>query len=596
MKQVQQKFLSIYKNIREWLPEHKIAGSIITVVIIGAGWFLYGKIFPTPTTTSYVVSNAATSTIVVSVDGTGQVSASNQLSLSPQASGRVIYIGVKDGQLVSRGALIVEVDPTDAQKKVRDAQAQLQSAQLSMAKLKEPATDLELAQTQNALANAKASLSTAYSNSASDLANTFLDLPSIITGIQDIELGTATNRSQQWNIDWYKNAADKYDTRADALRDDAYKAYTDAKASYDATFLDYKNVNLSTADAATIEKLLTEVYKTVQVTNNAVKAANSLIQFYADQLTANNLSMPTIATTHISSLASYTSKLSSHASSLFSDTSTIQSNKQSITEKTYSLQELQAGANTLDIQSSQLSLQNAQNALQDAKENLANYFVYAPFDGTVGLSVTPYQQVGSGTSVATLVTHDQLATITLNEVDAATIKVGQKATLAFDALPDLTIAGTVASISPVGTVSQGVVSYVVKIGFATQDARIKPGMSVSANINTNIKTDVVAVPGSAVHTVSDGSLYVLMFNPPLVSPTGGSTTNGGIASTLTPQEVPVTTGISNTSLTEITSGINAGDQVVVRSITSTTNTTKTAATAATTRTSGGIGGSHGMGL
>ena len=64
--------------------------------------------------------------------------------------------------------------------------------------------------------------------------------------------------------------------------------------------------------------------------------------------------------------------------------------------------------------------------------------------------------------------------------DFLTIKVGDKATLTFDAVTDLSISGQVAEIDTVGTVSQGVVSYALKIAFDTQDTRVKPGMTVSA--------------------------------------------------------------------------------------------------------------------
>ena len=162
----------------------------------------------------------------------------------------------------------------------------------------------------------------------------------------------------------------------------------------------------------------------------------------------------------------------------------------------------------------------------------------------------------------------------------------------FNLVPDLTIAGSVASIAPVGTVSQGVVSYVVKISFATQDTRIKPGMSVSAQINTQVKTDALAIPNSAVHTSANGGSYVLAFDPPLVA-SSTAVANKGIPSTLTPQQTPVTVGINNTTMTEVTSGISAGQQVVVRSITSSATVTKSAAVTATSRTGGGSFGGPG---
>ncbi|HEX8993669.1 MAG TPA: efflux RND transporter periplasmic adaptor subunit [Candidatus Paceibacterota bacterium] len=560
--------IGVWGRARAFVIAHKVVSGIAAVIIVIGGWTAYNKATSTSGEPRYVLANAQVGTLITSVTGTGQVSASNELSLSPQASGQIVYIGVQDGQRVSKGALIAEVDPTDAQKKVRDAEASLQSAQIALQKLQAPPTDLQLAQSQNALSQASSSLETAYSNSASDIASTFLDLPSIMIGLEDVDLGTETNKAQQWNIDWYENSLAKYDNRAQSYRDDAYNTYQAARASYDATFADYKTVNLANTDTATIERLLSETYNTIKQLTNAVKSSNALIQLYSDTLSNNNLQTPAIATTHISSLASYTGKLSTHSSALFNDSTTIQTDKETAVEKTYSLQELQQGATALDIQAAQLSVQQAQNALQDAKDNLANYYVTAPFDGSVSLSVTPYQQVSSGTTVATLVTADQFAEITLNEVDAATVKVGNKATLTFDALPDLSIAGDVVSVAPVGTVSQGVVSYAVKIDFASQDPRIRPGMSVSAQIATQVKTDVLMVPSAAVHTSADGSSYVLAFNPPL----SGANTSQGVVSNQTPQQISVTAGLSNDTSIEIVSGITQGQQIVVRTITSSQST------------------------
>src|SRR5665213_1862688 len=102
---------------------------------------------------------------------------------------------------------------------------------------------------------------------------------------------------------------------------------------------------------------------------------------------------------------------------------------------------------------------------------------------------------------------------TLNEVDAAKVNVGDKATLTFDAFPNLSLAGTVVELDPVGTVSQGVVNYNVQIGF-TQPAdtssteMVKPGMSVTADIVTQVHQNVAAVPNAAVHTLN-GASYVL---------------------------------------------------------------------------------------
>ena len=228
---------------------------------------------------------------------------------------------------------------------------------------------------------------------------------------------------------------------------------------------------------------------------------------------------------------------------------------------------------SLSVQAKELAVQQRQNALLDAQEHIADYSVKAPFSGTVA-SVAGIEgaTASAGTALATLITTQKIATISLNEVDVAKIKLGEKTTLTFDAIPDLTIAGKVAEIDSVGTVSQGVVTYNVKVSFDTPDDRVKPGMSVSAAIITDVKQDVLLVPNSAVKS-QNGASYIEMFDAPLVAPTDGLQ---GTLSKITPNKISVEIGVSNDSQTEIVSGVVEGDAVVSRTISSsaikTTNT------------------------
>jgi len=120
----------------------------------------------------------------------------------------------------------------------------------------------------------------------------------------------------------------------------------------------------------------------------------------------------------------------------------------------------------------------------------------------------------------------------------------------------------VAEIDTLGTVTQGVVSYNVKINFDTQDARVKPGMSVNAAIITEAKQNVLYVPNSAIKT-SGTTYYVLTLDSSQTQPaTGGQ----GVTSSAAPQQVTVEIGSANDTSTEITSGLNEGDQVITRTI------------------------------
>ena len=203
--------------------------------------------------------------------------------------------------------------------------------------------------------------------------------------------------------------------------------------------------------------------------------------------------------------------------------------------------------------------------------------------------------------MATLITKKQIAALSLNEVDAAKIQLGDNAMLTFDAVPDLTLTGKVVELDPVGTVSQGVVTYTAKIGFDSQDSRIKPGMSVNADIQTAVHQDALTVPSTAIKT-QNGQTYVQAFVPALAVGTstkasGTTSASAGVVSATAPKLIPVTTGISDTTNTEIVSGLTAGQQIVTKTITGTAAATaSTAASASRSGSAGGLGGAGGIRL
>ena len=130
-----------------------------------------------------------------------------------------------------------------------------------------------------------------------------------------------------------------------------------------------------------------------------------------------------------------------------------------------------------------------------------------------------------------------------SEVDIAKVQPGQKATVTLNAFPTQTFVGTVSQVDSSGTVSSGVVTYNVFVNLISPPSTIKPGMSATVTIETARKDNVLTVPSGAVQT-TNGQSYVRVLQ------------NGKIT------QVPVTTGITSDTDTEITSGLSAGDTVV----------------------------------
>lgn len=560
--------------------KHKfLVGLLILLVLIG--YYGFGRLNGGATETRYVVAAVERGTLVSSVSGSGQISVSNQVDLKPKTSGDVILIAVDEGQRVAVGALIVGLDSRDAQKTVRDAETSLESAKISLEKLKQPADALSLIQAQNAISQAQQSkqsaqedLKKAYDDGYTAVASSFIDLPGVVTGLNNI-LNTATVNGNQNNATAYYDLIKNYNQNADQFRDAALNGYQAARTAYDKTLQDYKNASRYSSSTV-IDSLITETYETTKTISEAIKNTKNFLDLVSDTLTnsAPNTRQPALLSTHQNSLQSYTGTVNTHISGLLDISNSIKNDKETITgsdrtiaEKTEALAKLKAGTDPLDIESQQLAIQQKENALLDAKEALANYSVRAPFSGVVAkINVKKGDPASSGTALATLITTQKIATVSLNEVDVAKIKTGQKATLTLDAFPGLTITGAVAQIDTIGTVAQGVVTYSVKIAFDTQDERVKPGMSVSAAIITDMKQGVLLVPNNAVK--SRGSArYVQVADMTQVSSTqANANSSQGVVLLVPPVQRTVGVGISNNTMTEISNGLKEGDFVVVRTV------------------------------
>jgi len=221
------------------------------------------------------------------------------------------------------------------------------------------------------------------------------------------------------------------------------------------------------------------------------------------------------------------------------------------------------------------NIKNASENYRNEKSNYADRRVIAPIAGTVNeiniKNGDDLSKLSSGSSRQVPIIIGDLGTlkaqVQVNEVDIPNVKIGQKATMTFSAIDGLAVSGKVEKMDSLGTLTSGVVTFNVTIGFDTLDSKIRPEMSVSASIITDVKQDVIMVSSGAVKG-QNGSSYVQV----LV---------GGL-----PQNKTVKVGSSNNTETEIISGISAGDDVVTQTITSGASS----ATTATTSNKGGLGG------
>lgn len=167
-----------------------------------------------------------------------------------------------------------------------------------------------------------------------------------------------------------------------------------------------------------------------------------------------------------------------------------------------------------NYQSSIHRVEMARASLARSEEELAKTSIVSPIDGTVSMlnSKLGERVVGTaqqaGTDVMTIVDLNEMeARVDIGEMDIVLINLGQKAILEVDAFRDKKFSGTVTEIanaarnagSSGGGQNQDATRFQVKIHIDEKE-NFRPGMSVTADIETRYRTNVLAVPIASVTT------------------------------------------------------------------------------------------------
>jgi macrolide-specific efflux system membrane fusion protein len=150
----------------------------------------------------------------------------------------------------------------------------------------------------------------------------------------------------------------------------------------------------------------------------------------------------------------------------------------------------------------------------------------------------------SSSSFAEIVNTSTLTmTVAISEGDIGEIKVGQPATVTMDALTGVELAAHVAAISADATDSSDVVSYNVTLNLDQTDSRVLSGMSGSAVVIVDQAAGVTVPTAAVTGSGSDGTVTLDQDG--------------------TQVQRQVVVGLRGTSRAEITSGLKAGDELVI---------------------------------
>ncbi len=221
------------------------------------------------------------------------------------------------------------------------------------------------------------------------------------------------------------------------------------------------------------------------------------------------------------------------------------------------------------IASDQAQVATAQQAVTTAQQTLDGATIVAPTDGTI-VAVNLQQGVAAPSGDAIQVQSSAMSvTAAFAETDMPALKVGQAASVSVTAIGQ-TVTGKVIEITPVAASSgtSSVVTYSVTVALNNTPTQLRSGMSANVSVTTASATGVIAVPAIAlVGSAGNYSVRVL----------DGS---GQVS------VVPVTVGLTTSSVAEIRSGLSEGETIVTG--------TSTPRQGTTTGGGGGFGGLGGF--
>lgn len=218
----------------------------------------------------------------------------------------------------------------------------------------------------------------------------------------------------------------------------------------------------------------------------------------------------------------------------------------------------------LTYEQAQAQVRVQQQSVQKAHTNLGYATITAPIDGVV-LS----KEVEEGQTVASAMTTPTLFIIAqdltnmrviadVDEADIGEVKEGQRVTFTVDAFPDDIFNGEVTQVRQEATTESNVVTYEVVISAPNQDLKLKPGLTANVTIFTLERNQVLTIPAKALRFTPNKNL--LTEGEEIIDCDGKNKI--WVREGQNFKAIPVNIGITNGNVTEIVSGIKAGQEMI----------------------------------
>lgn len=590
-------------------------GLALTALV--AGSYLYTKLNAPKAKgkTQYTLAFAKREDVKKTVSATGTLKAWSTVEVKSKAGGRVDVLAVDVGDRVKKGQVVAKIDPTDSLLTYNQAKASTDSAEAQKA---QSAETYQLTVSQRAIAVQQARANLDSSKAALRQAAARLQTAQTESNAQPALTNAAIGQAQAGYDSAIQAKAKLVATQA---QDRAA-----AQATYDQAVANDRNsqVNLQRQQALLAKGFVSQsTVDSATASAGVYRATVASAKAKLDTLEAQQKAERDSAQAAVEQAQAGYRSAQASSYQVVTKRNNLEENHGALLQAKAAVETAEAQLNDaiagqrngaikkLDIAASAASVASAQAQFANAKATLDQTTVTAPLVGVVlsksveqGTMITSGQSFNStGSTIVTLGDVSRMyVDVAVDETDIGSIRLGNRVDIEFDAFPDGAFSGKVTKINPEGVVESNVTTIHVRVevdNSAKGFSELKPEMNATCEFIEGEAQNAISIPSEAVHTEGDES-YVDVASggkpvdapanmpsfpaggppaggfpggaPPAgMKPPAGMTAPGGTApagSSLTFVDVKVerrkvTLGVAGNESTEIKSGLQEGERVVV---------------------------------
>lgn len=516
-----------------------IIPTVILIVVVSTLIWAF-KPFAKPP--EYELFEVHPGSVAATVSVSGSVVNDGKLELGFLSPGIIKTVGVEIGDQVKEGDLLVALDTSVLQYQANQARATIASAQAMLDKVRNSLRSEDRNVLDNTLANAQLAV---------DMANN--QLQNAYT-VRDNEVRGARTALDNARVA-YNNALNIYQSSQSTINQSVEMAKINLSNTLTALSQAQSNYSYILSLYNSGQAGWMELQQAQAALQNATSAYNSARVQYdtallqaATEKSASKSQLDSANAALASAEVAYNTILNTADIKVNNAINAVRS-----AEATYSLAEAQyyqalAPARNSDVNSASAQIASGSASLGMINTQIAQASIKAPMDGIITEVNAKENELSSmGQPAVILETTTFYIEAHISEVNINEIMVGQSIKVQFDAFEDISFKGRVANIDPAATIVMGVVNYRIIVVLDNVINDIRSSMTADLDILTDSREDVLFLSRRAI-TKQNGKQIVKVL------------TEDGV------EERQVETGLVGDTETEIISGLNNGDQVILREL------------------------------